>query len=159
MLTFVCVSAVIYAVTALLVRKVDRDTTSSAICLFLPIIVTIIMITSSKTPSMRNVGEAAGLFALLVFMLASIPTLISITSLRDLIKEGKSAKNSIIALRVIGLLVCFPLSVFINQKIGSRLWYYMHYMTIITYILLAVTAAGGVYLLVKKHNHNKDILY
>ena len=156
-LTFIGVSAAVYLIAAILTRKADKDTTSLTICLGLPLIITVIMVTSSRAPSMRDAGRAGGMFAVLIFMFASVPTWISIASLRDLIAEGVSAGSKKTIWRIIGLIICAPLSVYINKWIAAPLWHHMHHMTILTYVLLAAIAALGVFLIIKGHQHKRYI--
>ncbi|SFC89218.1 hypothetical protein [Ruminococcus albus] len=156
-MTFIGVSTAVYLIAAVLLRKVSKNTISCGICIYLPVIVTTVMITSSRTPSMRGVGEAGGLFAVLIFMFASVPTYLSITCIRDLIAEGGSASRKAIIWHIIGVVTCVPLSIFINRKIAKPFTYYLHHTTILTYILLAVTFAVGVFLIIKGHQHKRYI--
>ena len=156
-MAFIGVSAAVYLIAAVLLRKVSKNTISCGICIFLPVIVTTVMITSSRTPSMRGVGEAAGLFAILIFMFASVPTYLSITCIRDLIAENGNASRKAIIWRVIGVVTCVPLSIFINRKIAKPFNHYLHHTTILTYILLAVTFAVGIFLIIKGHQHKRYI--
>ena len=80
-----------------------------------------------------------------------------ITCIRDLIAENGNASRKAIIWRVIGVVTCVPLSIFINRKIAKPFNHYLHHTTILTYILLAVTFAVGIFLIIKGHQHKRYI--
>jgi hypothetical protein len=74
----------------------------------------------------------------------------SITTIRELITRDKNDDLETNVGRIIWILVCVPSSIFINSKLAKLFCYYFQYRTVMTYIVLALVAAGTLYLIFRK---------
>lgn len=149
-MTFICVSVAIYVIAAILSRYDKTDITSIVLLLFLPLAISAVMITSSKAPTTYGLNSASSWLMAIIFFCLFIPTMKSITTIRELITRDKNDDLETNVGRIIWILVCVPSSIFINSKLAKLFCYYFQYRTVMTYIVLALVAAGTLYLIFRK---------
>lgn len=149
-MTFICVSVAIYVIAAILSRYDKTDITSIVLLLFLPLAISAVMMTSSKAPTTYGLNHASGWLISIIFLCAFMPTLKSITTISDLITNGRNGDFETKVGLIIWILGCVPVSIFINSKIAKLFCYYFQYRTVMTYIVLVLVAAGTLYLIFRK---------